>query len=263
MLMRSPRRIAHAPRRGRPTRSRPWNRIAPRTSAVRREQAHQRERERRLPASGFADQAEDLALGDLERHVACTADTSAGPLRKSTSTRSISQERGHRVTPRGSRRSRRPSPIRLNASTGDRDREPGEDLDPRRLRQHVAPVGEHHAERRRRAAVRPVPGTTAPPRSASANPSGRSPGRWRARSRSGSTWRTTIRRDDAPRARAASMNGLRRHHQRRASDDPREDRHVDHGDREERDRGCPAPRSRSGRSRAAGPATRAACRPAA
>jgi hypothetical protein len=112
-----------------------------------REQAHQGERERRLAASGFADQAEDLALGDLERHVGDRRHV-RGPAPEVHVAAIDLQERGHRVTPRGSSRSRRPSPIRLNASTVIAIASPGKisTQEPASARRAV---GEHHAERRR------------------------------------------------------------------------------------------------------------------
>ena len=105
-------------RRRRPTRSRPWKRIAPAHVGGSGEQAHEREGERRLAASGLADQAEDLALRDARADTSLTAETSPALDRKSdVDVVDLRGAAGHRVTPRGSRRSRSPSPIRLNAST--------------------------------------------------------------------------------------------------------------------------------------------------
>ena len=62
------------------------------------------------------------------------------------------EQRAHRTRafPRGSSQACRPSPIRLNVSTSTRDRHARDGDDPGRARHEVAPLGEHHAQRRRR-----------------------------------------------------------------------------------------------------------------
>src|SRR4029079_8289155 len=77
-----------------------------------RQEAHDRERQGRLAAAGLADEPEDLALADLERHVAHGGD-------RAVVDRHVpeGEERAHLLTPRGSKWSRKPSPISVNAST--------------------------------------------------------------------------------------------------------------------------------------------------
>ena len=166
-----------------------------------------------------------------------TADTSAGPLRKSTSRRDRSAGAGgHRVTPRGSRRSRRPSPIRLNASTVIAIASPGKISTQGACVSTSRPSASISAERRRgrlcaesQERQRRLDREREPHQDARLDHGG--PDRVRQH----------VADDDRV---AATLRGRARLRRTvcdvttsvELADDPREDRHVDHGDRDQRDR---------------------------
>ena len=145
-------RICRSSSSASPTISRPSTLMLPLTAALAGQQAHHRVGQRALAAAALADDAEDLAA--LERRATRRRRPApAAPRRacaKRTPTLARVQDGAHSATPRGSKARRSPSPRKVKAEHRDDDREAREDLDPRRLDQHVAAVGQHAAERRRR-----------------------------------------------------------------------------------------------------------------
>ncbi len=113
---------------------------------ARGQEAHRGHRERRLAAPRLADEAEDLALRDGQRHVADGRDR---PVVGGEADRRRARVAGRfrsSCDPFGIEPCPEAVAEEVEREHRDRDREAGEDLDPRRLRQHVAAVGEHRAE---------------------------------------------------------------------------------------------------------------------
>ena len=166
--------------------------------------AHQRHRERRLAAPRLADQAEDLALGHGQRYVAHRGHRSLIG-READVDVLEGQQVAHSLTPLRVEPRAQPVAEEVEREHGDRDREAGEDLDPRRLGQHVAPVGEHRARATSVGGCTPRPEERQRRLDLSANPIRIVACTIAGPIALGSTWRAMIRPRRVPRARAASM----------------------------------------------------------
>src|SRR4051812_950838 len=175
----------------------------PRHRRGRRQQSHQRHRERGLAASRLADQTEDLALLHGEGYVAHRRHRSLVG-READVDVGEGQQVAHSLTPFGSSRARSPSPRKLNASTVIAIASPGK----------TSTHGAWVSTSRPSASIEPsedVGGCTPSPRNDSAasiwiaNPIRIVACTIAGPIALGSTWLVMIDRVRVPRARAASM----------------------------------------------------------